>query len=225
MSEWPDYDLETEKIFKERFKPFIDAQMKLLAEYDARRPQGITYVFHEHSKRVAIDVRNTCLHMKLGERVAQNMYWALLPHDIGKRRLPLDVWDHEDKPGGELKDRRREHTKLGVQIAEEELGDIKHPFKDLMIDIMLKHHEQLNGQGYMQMGPEDLSQPVRLAAIVEDFDGGRIYRPHYGKRDTSIPGVLDRMRTVKAGFFDKKLFEAFEEMKLAEYNGPQEPMA
>ncbi len=223
MSEWPDYDLETEKIFKERFKPFIDTEMELLAEFDAKRPYGITYVFHQHAKRVALDVQNTCKHMGLSKNVARNMYWATLPHDCGKRKLPVSIWDQEDKPDGELKQLRRTHTELGKKIVEEKLGDVVHPFKTLMTEIILNHHEQMDGGGYRGLSAEQLSMPVRLAAIVEAFDGWSIARPHYGGRDITIPAVLERMRGEKAGFFDKALLDAFAEMKMAEYNRLEGP--
>lgn len=223
MSEWPDFDFETDGTCQSVFKPFILNEMDLLTEFDAQRPAGITYIFHQHAERVARDVEKTCLRMDLGKNVARNMYWATLPHDCGKRKLPVSIWDQEDKPDGELKRLRRTHTELGAQIVEDELGDVVHPFKTLMTEIILNHHEQMDGGGYRGLNAEQLSMPVRLAAIVEAFDGWSIARPHYGGRDITIPAVLERMRGEKAGFFDKALLDAFAEMKMAEYNGPKEP--
>jgi HD-GYP domain-containing protein (c-di-GMP phosphodiesterase class II) len=156
--------------------------------------------------------------MGLGDLVAENMYWAVLPHDIGKKLLPVEIWDQEEKPDGRIKQYRRTHTLLGVQIVVELLHDIEHPFKDLMIDIMAHHHEQMDGKGTQGVPAEQLSAPVRLAAIVEAYDGWRIWRPHYGDRDISPPGVLKRMREEKgAEIFDMELFEAFAEMKMNDY--------
>lgn len=218
MSGWPDdFEFETDGICQSVFKPFILDEMDKLAACDAQRPLDITYIFHEHSERVARDVEKTCLHMGLGESIARNMYWALLPHDIGKRSLPVWIWDRDDKPDEELKNLRRRHTEFGVNIVEDNLGGTEHPFKTLMTDIMLNHHEQMDGKGYRGLSAADISTPVRLAAIVEAFDGWSIPRPHFGDRDISIPGVLKRMREEKAGFFDQELFEAFAAMKMAEY--------
>ncbi|MGB4106946.1 MAG: HD domain-containing phosphohydrolase [Alphaproteobacteria bacterium] len=223
MSDWPDgYNFDTDELCQSVFLPFILGEMKKLKAYDALRPAGIKYIFHEHAERVARDVEKTCLHMRLSEIVARNMYWASLPHDIGKRLLLPNVWDHEEKPDpdGELYRQRRTHTDLGAdEIVEKEHGDVKHLFKDLMIDIMRNHHERVDGKGYRGLTAEQLSMPVRLAAIVEAFDGLRIRRPHFEPdRDTSIPGVLKRMREEKAGQFDVELFEAFAEVKMNEFN-------
>ncbi|MCE7886322.1 MAG: HD domain-containing protein [Alphaproteobacteria bacterium PRO2] len=223
MSEWPEFDFETDGMCQSMFKPFILKEMDLLAEFDAQRPAGITYIFHQHAERVAHDVEKTCLSMGLSKNVARNMYWATLPHDCGKRMLPVSIWDQEDKPDGELKRLRRTHTELGAQIVEDELGDVAHPFKTLMTEIILNHHEQMDGEGYRGLSAEQLSMPVRLAAIVEAFDGWSISRPHYGGRDITIPAVLKRMREEKAEHFDEKLLKAFTEMKTEEYNRLEGP--
>ncbi|MEZ5813236.1 MAG: HD domain-containing protein [Alphaproteobacteria bacterium] len=219
ISEWPGgFDLRDTPEIGVRFRGFIEEQMAELKAFDEQRPEGHTYIFHEHAHRVAENVKRTCLHMGLGDLVAENMYWAVLPHDIGKKLLPVEIWDQEEKPDGRVKQYRRTHTLLGVQIVVELLHDIEHPFKDLMIDIMAHHHEQMDGKGTQGVPAEQLSAPVRLAAIVEAYDGWRIWRPHYGDRDISPPGVLKRMREEKgAEIFDMELFEAFAEMKMNDY--------
>lgn len=219
MTDWPTaFDFRTDKTCQTLFKPFILEQMAELKQYDEQRPDGVTYIFHEHAERVSQNVRKTCLHLGLGETVAENMYWALLPHDIGKKNLPLTVWDTDGKPTQELKDFRRTHTLLGAQIVNEHFPDLDHPFKDLMIDIMVNHHEQMDGQGTHGVSGDQLSAPVRLASIVEAYDGWRIWRPHYGDRDITVPGVLSRMRDEKgAEMFDMELFEAFAEVKMKDF--------
>ena len=220
MRAWPDtFDFDTDPVCQTQFKPFIKEELASLRAYDDERPDEKTYIFHQHAARVAKDVKKTCQHLGLSDITANNMYWAVLPHDIGKRLLPLDMWDSEEKPTGEIKKVRRMHTLLGVQIVEDLFGDVDHPFKDLMIDIMAHHHEQLDSKGTLGKSGEDLSQPVRLAAIVEAYDGYRIWRPHFGDRDISPPAVLNRMREEKGPeIYDMDLLEAFAEMKINEYN-------
>lgn len=155
--------------------------------------------------------------MGLAENVANNMYWAVLPHDIGKKNMPVEIWDTDEKPTDNLKKLRRTHTLLGAQIMNEHLRDHDHPFKDLMVDIAAYHHEQMDGEGTHGKTADELSMPVRLASIVEAYDGWRIWRPHYGDRDISPVGVLDRMRDEKLHMFDEELFEAFAQMRLEQY--------
>jgi HD-GYP domain-containing protein (c-di-GMP phosphodiesterase class II) len=148
----------------------------------------------------------------------------VLPHDIGKKNLPLELWDSDEKPDPRMKKLRRTHTLLGVQIANEFLPAQHHghPFYALMIDIMAYHHEQLDGQGTLGIMGDKLSQPVRLASIVEAYDGYSIWRPHFGERDITPTGVLARMREEKgADMYDMELFDAFAEMKLNETTNAQ----
>jgi HD-GYP domain-containing protein (c-di-GMP phosphodiesterase class II) len=152
--------------------------------------------------------------MGLGPRIAANMFWATLPHDAGKIKLPPHIWDTVDKPDDGLKNLRRSHTLLGVEMAHAELGIHAHPFLNLMTDIMLNHHEHMDGSGYLGKAASQLSLPVRLVAIVEAFDGYSIARPHFGDRDLSSAGVIKRLRTEKTGQFDPELLEAFAESKL-----------
>lgn len=219
INEWPgNFKFETDETCQKVFKPFILQEIENLKAYDAARPKGITYVFHEHAARVAENMRRTCLFMGLPGHVAENLYWAVLPHDIGKRLLPATIWDQEEKPSGNVKKLRRTHTLLGVQIVQETFPDIAHPFKDLMTEIIHLHHEQMDGNGTHGVAGDDLSAPVRLAAIVEAYDGYRIWRPHFADRDISPPGVLARMREEKgAEIYDMALFEAFEKVKLDDY--------
>lgn len=220
---WPDsFDFGVDAICQSVFKPFIIEELERLKAYDQQRPDGITYIFHEHARRVAGNISKTCLHMGLGEIVAQNMYWAILPHDIGKRALPIEVWDSEEKPTDQMKDYRRTHTIAGTEIVHALFPHVDHPFKDLMVEIMAYHHENMDGSGTMGITAEHLSPPVRLAAIVEAYDGYRIWRPHFADRDISIPSVLKRMREDKgAEIYDMDLFNAFADMKMMEYTQKQ----
>lgn len=228
VNEWPDsFALDDAPESAVKIRAFIDEQMAALKAFDLRREAWVrdnlpssyrmTYYFHDHAHRVAEDIRRTALHMGLGERVAENLFWAMLPHDIGKKLLPVHIWDTIEKPENDLKTLRRSHTELGITIVDKGLAGIGHPFIGLMKDIMLNHHEQMDGGGFLGKKGDELSAPVRLACIIESFDGYSITRPHFGKRDISVAGVLNRMREAKGdAIYDMELFEAFAAAKLAE---------
>ncbi len=218
LSVWPDhFDLSSDPVFENQIKPFIENELKKQKEFHKLRPKDTTYIFHEHAVRVAEDMRKTARHMGMARHVCENLYWSTLPHDIGKRLLPADIWDTEEKPSEELKQLRRSHTKLGFQLVDEAFPDINHPLLGLIRDIMLKHHEMMDGTGYLGLSGDELSLPVRLACIIESFDGYQIWRPHFADRDISNTGVLKRMREEKGpAFYDMDLFEAFADMKIKE---------
>ena len=218
---WFDFDIRNDPVFEQVIKPFIENQMTEMAAYDRQRlakNPDIKYIFHEHAERVADDVRKTAAVLGQPEHVQEAMYWAMLAHDIGKKTLPIDIWDSEEKPAGDVKSFRRSHTERGLKIAEDILGDQNHPFVDLLKDIIANHHEHLDGSGHHGLNADQISTPVRLCAIVESYDGYTIPRPHFGNRDISPAAVLEKMRTEPdkgAKMFDMELFEAFAKMKLA----------
>ncbi len=216
-SGWPDnFDFESDETCQTLFKPYIEKVLQKLEEYDARRPQDTAYIFHQHAKRVADDVKETCLYLGLGEKVANNMYWALLIHDLGKVHLPVDIWDIPEKPQDDIKARRRTHTELGADEFENKFSGIDHPFKNLALNIIHFHHEQMDGNGPYKIPGEKLPPAVKLASIVEAFDGWSTPRPHFNGRDVSPPAVLVRMNTEKAHMFDPMLLHAFSKVKCEE---------
>ncbi|MCB9988880.1 MAG: HD domain-containing protein [Rhodospirillales bacterium] len=212
------FNVETDPVFRDEILPFIELEVMRLEDYERDRPADATYIFHEHIHRAAREMELTCHHLKWPYQVCTNLYWAMLPHDIGKRKIDVALWDMEDKPSEDIKNQRRAHTELGVKIVEKHLGHITHPFIDLMVDIISNHHENMDGSGFKGLVGDQLSTPVRLAAIIESFDGYQTWRPHFGDRDISTPGVLKRMREEKSALYDMTLFEAFAEMKMDEYS-------
>ncbi len=226
---WPDsFDLRSEPDIHDVIHRFIHEHLQALKAYDEQRKAWIaenlpadytiTYLFHDHSLRVAEDMRKTVLYLGLGEACAHHMHLAMLAHDFGKMALPVSLWDMVEKPEENIRRARRSHTELGAEMTREAL-DIDHPFIDLMIDIMAQHHEHMDGSGYLGLKAADLSLPVRLAAIIESFDGYSVPRPHFGDRDVSPAGVLKRMREEKGpALFDIELLEAFAQIKLMDYN-------
>ena len=82
---------------------------------------------------------------------------------------------------------------------------------NVMTDIMENHHECIDGTGFTGKTEKDLSLEVRMACICDAFDGWSVIRPHFGDRDVSPPAVIHRMKTEKAGQFDERLLNLFEE--------------
>lgn len=226
---WFDFDIRTDSVFYNTIKPFIEAQMKNLVAYDEQRRtrvraefnEPLAYVFHEHAERVAIRTREICKRLGQPENVQTAMYWAMKVHDIGKPELAIDAWDFKGKPTAEAKKHSRQHAELGGGVLETGLAGIDNPFKDLMIDIAENHHDLFS---------DAMSMPVRLACIVEDFDGRSIRRngPEWETRDLSPATVLGRMRNEEgkgAAMFDMDLFDQVERIILddPDFFGPRTP--
>lgn len=220
-------EIEADGFFQERIKPFILEKLENLRTLDAARVERaknelpedyeMNYMFYDHAYRAAEDMKKTALLLGADDNTSEVLYWAMLAHDIGKAELPLEIWDTVKKPEGKDKALKRTHTDIGVNMVREEL-DFEHPFLDLMCDMIGKHHEQMDGNGQKGIRGEELSPYVRLACIIESFDGYSRAPYHDQNRDVSIPTVLNRMRVEKgAALYDMDLFEAFAEIKMKEY--------
>ncbi len=216
---WPvDFDFESDDTCQTLFKPFIEEQLQILAEYDEQRILLSDYVFHIHAQDAAEDVYETCVELGLGSVVARNMAYATLIHDIGKPELPAEIWDYEESPPPEVKKQKREHVSIGADLMEQRFSDVEHPFKALALDIIRNHHERLDGLGENGLSAAEISKPARLAAIVEDYDGRTHLRAHHiemGLKNDAA-SVFERMEEKCDGWFDPELYDAFKTMKLQE---------
>lgn len=198
------------------YQGFIEDELKKLEAYDALRPHGHVYEFHKHVRRVARNMKMLALAMDLGEARAETLYWSALVHDAGKRLLPAEIWDMTGKPDYTTKKLRRQHTSLGVKIIDDTFGANDHaPFLDLTRDLMAHHHEAVDGSGWMKLRHDQLSLEARMLCICDAFDGYSVWRPHYGERDITPAGVLNRMAVEKEGQFDADILKVFSEVKNA----------
>ncbi len=218
---WPStYDFETDPVCQKYFRPFIEQTLNDLKDLDHTRllkMPDTQYIFHEHTQRVAQRCHDTCLYLNTGETIANNLYWAALAHDLGKADLPPGIWETTGaKPSPELKAERRSHTSLGLKKIQEAFKAIpearEHPFHQLLCDVVMYHHEEMNGTGTHGLHSQQIPMPARLVAIVEDFDGQSIPRPHFGDRDLSPQGVIDYIEPKQV--HDPILFAAFKGMIL-----------
>lgn len=189
---------------------FIDAEFAALKAYNAQRPQGHPYAFHLHSQRVAKHLRQLALDMGMDADYAQVLYSVGLVHDIGKRLLPIEIWDVAGKPDEKTRKHRRQHTVLGVQIVDEHFGaDNTAPVLMLMRDLMTNHHEAIDGSGWLKKQGDELSLEAKMLCVCDAYDGYSVWRPHYGARDITPSGVIRRMAVEKAGQFDPIILGIF----------------
>ncbi len=202
-------------VVSDTHKDKITSLLNRLEEYDNSRPEGHPYPFHEHSKRVAENMKALAKKMGYDDNMCDALYWATLPHDIGKTALPLDIWDRKNKPTDEEKTIRRTHAKLGADIIKQELAE-QSPFASLCIDLAMHHHETFDKKGPLKIDASTLSQEIRMLCICDAFDGWSIKRPHFEGRDLTPEAVLNRMETEKSGQFDPAIFKIFKEMILCQ---------
>jgi HD-GYP domain-containing protein (c-di-GMP phosphodiesterase class II) len=127
---------------------------------------------------------------------------AGLMHDIGKALMPLDVLN---KPGKLTDDEftvMRTHPEEGHRMV---LGG--QGVSEPILDVVLHHHERMDGTGYPHRLPGDQITPLaRMGAICDVYDAITSNRPYKAGWDPAQS--IARMASWK-GHFDPALFAAF----------------
>jgi HD-GYP domain-containing protein (c-di-GMP phosphodiesterase class II) len=135
-----------------------------------------------------------------------------LLHDVGKMRIPAEIFNKPGRLTDEEMALMRMHTVYGHEMVS---GRVPAP----AADIVLNHHQRWNGTGYpsridpstdQELPPLSGKQiPIfsRIASVVDVYDAAtsnRCYSP------AKLPvKMLHEMRTSCHGFFDPTVREAF----------------
>lgn len=131
-----------------------------------------------HQKRVALIARAIATEIGLPDHRVQGIWVAALVHDVGKIRVPSDILS---KPGRITKaeyELIKEHPQTGYDV----LSKIDFPWP--VAQIVLQHHERINGSGYPRgLKEQEIlieSKIMGVADVVEAMTYRRPYREALG---------------------------------------------
>ena len=128
----------------------------------------------DHQLRTAELARSIAVEMEISEERIQAVYLASIVHDIGKIRIPQEFLSRS----GKLSDLELNVLRTYPQAGYDILKTIEFPWP--IADIVLHHHEFLDGSGYPSglMGKEIMqeSKILCVADVVEAMSSSRPYR-------------------------------------------------
>lgn len=154
-----------------------------------------------HQQRVTDLAVAIASRMDLDPQKKQGLHWAGLIHDLGKVSAPTDILA---KPG-KLSQPEFEIIKEHPQKAYELLKDVDFPWP--LADIVVQHHERINGLGYPQgmTGDQMLleSKILAVADVVEAMSSHRPYRPALG-----IDAAMKEIEKNKGVLYDEKAVDS-----------------
>ena len=143
--------------------------LEIVAEMIANRDQ---YTF-EHAAQVAKIAGLIGREMKLSDDDLKAIEFGCLVHDIGKTAIPDDVLL---KPGNfDPQDRfiMQYHPQIGAKIFARHLQD------DRITNIILNHHERLDGSGYPSgLKGNEIDLFARIIAVADTYESLVSRRPY-----------------------------------------------
>ena len=149
-------------------------------------------------------------HLGMREGDQRRLTRAALLHDVGKAFIPVAILDKPGKLTDEEMAEIRRHPQLGHDALAAQ-GD----FPPEMLDVVLHHHEMLDGSGYPNgLAGSQISDIVRLTTLVD------IYTALVEKRAYRLPfthsrafGIMESM----GAKLDQQLLQAFRPVAFASY--------
>src|ERR1700716_497518 len=146
-------------------------------------------------------------HLGMREDDQRRLVRAALLHDVGKAFVPVAILDKPRKITDEERRVIRMHPRLGYDALAAEGG-----FPPEMLDVVLHHHEFLDGTGYPNgLRGDQLSDIVRLTTIV-DIDAAGVEKRPYRLPLTHAKSfaTMEQMD----GKLDQHLLQAFRQVAL-----------
>jgi putative nucleotidyltransferase with HDIG domain len=149
-------------------------------------------------------------HLGMREDDQRRLTRAALLHDVGKAFVPTALLDKPGKLTDEEMDEVRQHPRRGYEALAAQGG-----FPPEMLDVVLHHHEFLDGTGYPnKLSSNQISDIVRLTTIVD------IYAALVEKRAYRVPFTHSRAFTMLEGMggkLDQQLVQAFRPVALGSF--------
>jgi len=155
-----------------------------------------------HSARVAAYALAIALNMSAqDEEHLEAIAIGCLFHDIGKSKINLDVLNKHGPLTSDEWGLMRQHPVFGHDaVRKTQLAQIPQ-------EIILHHHERLDGGGYPHnLSAIDLLPEVRIATFADIFDALTTNRPYQVSR--SRFEALDLIRNKMFSYIDKDVYKA-----------------
>ncbi|MCX5814839.1 MAG: PAS domain S-box protein [Proteobacteria bacterium] len=154
-----------------------------------------------HQRKVSSLARTIAQEMGLSNDTVDTIRMAGIIHDIGKISIPAEILS---KPG-KLSDMEFSLIKIHAQTGYDILKDVELPYP--IAEIVLQHHERLDGSGYPQQLKGDHilleAKIISVADVVEAIASHRPYRPGFG-----IDVALEEIEKNAGVLYDAGVVEA-----------------
>ena len=155
----------------------------------------------EHQRRVAQLACAIADEMGLPEEQIEGIRTAGLIYDLGKLSIPLEILN---KPGG-LTELEQAMIKGHPQVSYDVLKTVGFPWP--VAQIVLQHHEMLDGSGYPQgLSDEAILLEARILAVADVVTAMSCHRPNGGP--WGMDRALEEISQNRGGLYDPEMVDA-----------------
>ena len=140
-----------------------------------RSPNAMMWLTHMKSRDeyTSIHCMNVCIlavsfgrSLGLGKTELAVLGLGALLHDLGKMRTPLEILNKPGRLTREEFEIMKKHSRLGYDLLVAQGG-----LPQSVLDIVLHHHERVNGSGYPDgLVGEQIERLVQIVSIVDVYD-------------------------------------------------------
>ncbi len=160
-----------------------------------------------HQGKVAILATKIAEKIKLPQDSIEVIRIAAMLHDIGKLTVPTEVLNK----GGKLSENEyslvKEHCKNGYEILKR--VDFLYP----IADIVLQHHERLDGSGYpLGLKNGEILLEARIIAVCDVFEAMISHRPY--RPAIKVEDALKELKENKGILYEPEVVDILEEIVL-----------
>jgi len=157
---------------------------------------------YKHTLRVAQIAEAIGIEMQLSREELNILELGCLVHDIGKTAIPDDVLLKPDLFNDQDRRIMEYHPLIGAKFFAPRLHD------DRITNIILRHHERLDGSGYPQgLLASEIDPLSRIAAVADEFEALTSKRPY--KSSFSVETALGILQyEAKKGTLDSDIVNA-----------------
>ena len=158
-----------------------------------------------HQLQTAELAGNIAREMDLSEEKIQTVYLSSIVHDIGKIRIPQEFLSRSGKLSEIELNVIRAYPRTGYDI----LKTIDFPWP--IADIVLQHHEFLDGSGYPQgLKGDEIMLEARIVCIADAVEAMSSLRPY--RRALSVEEILNELAVNRNTLFDGRVTDACTEL-------------
>lgn len=160
------------------------------------------YYTFSHCVNVAVFGIGLWLMLRKGDETELHDFaLGCILHDVGKTQIVDAILNKPGKLDAEEFEIIRKHPGQGHWLMAKHTSAIT-------LDVIIHHHEKINGQGYPHgLKRDQISDNAKIATIADVYDALTTNRPYGGARRPL--SALTLMKEEMVGHFEQKRFEEF----------------